>query len=88
MQHVHLFERMLIFDRHALCRVEALAWSPRAFVYHNFLSDEECDHIISSAKPMVGPVKTTPAALCRKWMPVYLIQHNPLHCLDRGGVSA
>ncbi|NP_001131953.1 prolyl 4-hydroxylase 1 [Zea mays] len=30
---------------------EVLSWEPRAFVYHNFLSKEECDHLISLAKP-------------------------------------
>lgn len=25
--------------------VELLSWSPRAFVYHNLLNDEECDHL-------------------------------------------
>lgn len=24
-------------------RVEQVSWSPRAFVYHNFLTDEECE---------------------------------------------
>lgn len=37
--------------------IEQLSWKPRAFVVHNFLSDEECDHLIklvscvASAKP-------------------------------------
>ncbi|KAM0844400.1 hypothetical protein ACQ4PT_057076 [Festuca glaucescens] len=30
---------------------EVLSWEPRAFVYHNFLSKEECEHLISLAKP-------------------------------------
>ncbi|PAN46657.1 hypothetical protein PAHAL_9G202200 [Panicum hallii] len=30
---------------------EVLSWEPRAFVYHNFLSKEECDYLISLAKP-------------------------------------
>lgn len=25
--------------------VEVLSWSPRAFVYHNLLTDEECRHV-------------------------------------------
>ena len=32
-------------------QIETLSWSPRAFLYHNFLSDEEADHIISTARP-------------------------------------
>ncbi|KAA8537476.1 hypothetical protein F0562_027084 [Nyssa sinensis] len=30
---------------------EVLSWEPRAFIYHNFLSKEECMHLISLAKP-------------------------------------
>ncbi|GAB2282885.1 hypothetical protein Dimus_017419 [Dionaea muscipula] len=31
--------------------VEVLSWEPRAFVYHNFLSKEECEYLIELAKP-------------------------------------
>lgn len=31
-------------------KVEQISWSPRAFVYHNFLSDEECEHLKALAK--------------------------------------
>ncbi|KAI4381803.1 hypothetical protein MLD38_007842 [Melastoma candidum] len=31
--------------------VELLSWEPRAFVYHNFLSAEECQHLINLGKP-------------------------------------
>ncbi|KAJ0468555.1 putative procollagen-proline 4-dioxygenase [Helianthus annuus] len=31
--------------------VEVISWEPRAVVYHNFLSQEECDHLINTAKP-------------------------------------
>ncbi|KZV53826.1 hypothetical protein F511_00092 [Dorcoceras hygrometricum] len=31
--------------------VEVISWEPRAFVYHNFLSKEECDYLISIAEP-------------------------------------
>nr|WGT02532.1 prolyl 4-hydroxylase 3 [Tamarix hispida] len=37
--------------------VEILSWEPRAFRYHNFLSKEECDYLISLAKPHM--VKST-----------------------------
>ncbi|XP_020574544.1 probable prolyl 4-hydroxylase 3 [Phalaenopsis equestris] len=30
---------------------ELLSWEPRAFIYHNFLSKEECEHLIELAKP-------------------------------------
>ncbi|KAK9817816.1 hypothetical protein WJX72_002663 [[Myrmecia] bisecta] len=33
--------------------IEQLSWSPRAYVYHNFLSPEECDHIIAKARPQM-----------------------------------
>lgn len=32
-------------------KVEILSTSPRVVVYHNFLSDEECDHLIRQARP-------------------------------------
>jgi len=31
--------------------VEVISWEPRAFVYHNFLTQEECEYLISLAKP-------------------------------------
>ncbi|KAJ7957916.1 Prolyl 4-hydroxylase alpha-like protein [Quillaja saponaria] len=30
---------------------EVISWEPRAFIYHNFLSKEECDYLMSLAKP-------------------------------------
>ncbi|XP_050214958.1 probable prolyl 4-hydroxylase 3 [Mercurialis annua] len=30
---------------------EILSWEPRAFLYHNFLSKEECEYLIALAKP-------------------------------------
>ncbi|KAL5847902.1 hypothetical protein ACOSQ3_011426 [Xanthoceras sorbifolium] len=30
---------------------EIIAWEPRAFVYHNFLSKEECEYLINLATP-------------------------------------
>jgi len=33
--------------------IEVLSWSPRVFVFHNFLSEEECDHIITLSKPFL-----------------------------------
>ncbi|XP_048607173.1 prolyl 4-hydroxylase 5 isoform X1 [Brassica napus] len=31
--------------------VEVISWEPRAVVYHNFLTNEECEHLINLAKP-------------------------------------
>nr|XP_043633547.1 probable prolyl 4-hydroxylase 6 [Erigeron canadensis] len=44
-------------------RVMQISWRPRAFVYKNFLTDAECDHLIEVArhklkKSMVADVKT------------------------------
>jgi len=36
------------------CRVEQLSWKPRAWVYHSFMSAEECDHIIGLAAPRMA----------------------------------
>lgn len=33
--------------------VEVISWEPRAFVYHNFLSKEECEYLINLAKPLM-----------------------------------
>ncbi|KAF2312457.1 hypothetical protein GH714_034737 [Hevea brasiliensis] len=32
---------------------EVISWEPRAFIYHNFLSKEECDYLINLAKPQM-----------------------------------
>ncbi|KAJ0753490.1 putative procollagen-proline 4-dioxygenase [Helianthus annuus] len=37
--------------------VEVISWEPRAVVYHNFLSQEECEYLINMAKPHM--VKST-----------------------------
>ncbi|KAK4790990.1 hypothetical protein SAY86_031403 [Trapa natans] len=31
--------------------VEIISWEPRAFVYHNFLTKDECEYLIELAKP-------------------------------------
>lgn len=49
--------RYLIYQNPWLCcscREEVISWSPRAFVMHNFLSDEECDYIKTLAKPQAS----------------------------------
>ncbi|XP_044506975.1 probable prolyl 4-hydroxylase 7 [Mangifera indica] len=40
-------KRKAIFDP---THVTQLSWSPRAFIYRGFLTDEECDHLINLAK--------------------------------------
>ncbi len=37
--------------------VETLSWEPRVFLYHNFLTLQECEHIISLGRPTL--VKST-----------------------------
>ncbi|KAK8572599.1 hypothetical protein V6N12_028651 [Hibiscus sabdariffa] len=32
---------------------EVISWEPRAFLYHNFLSKEECEYLIKIAKPFM-----------------------------------
>ncbi|XP_058767337.1 probable prolyl 4-hydroxylase 10 [Vicia villosa] len=34
--------------------VETISWEPRAFLHHNFLTKEECEHIIRIAKPRMS----------------------------------
>ena len=39
---------------HCACaRVEQLSWTPRAYVYHNFLSPMECEHVVKISRPLV-----------------------------------
>jgi prolyl 4-hydroxylase len=35
-------------------RIETVAWNPRAFVYHNFLSEAEVDHLVRLGSQRVG----------------------------------
>ncbi|KAK6924543.1 Prolyl 4-hydroxylase alpha subunit, Fe(2+) 2OG dioxygenase domain [Dillenia turbinata] len=39
------------FDRSTERWTEVISWEPRAFVYHNFLTKDECEHLIELAKP-------------------------------------
>ena len=32
-------------------RIEQISWEPRAFVFHDFLTEEECDHLIKLGTP-------------------------------------
>lgn len=36
-------------------RVVQVSWKPRAFLYKNFLSESECDHLVSLAEPKLQP---------------------------------
>ncbi|KAF6253134.1 hypothetical protein COO60DRAFT_1643423 [Scenedesmus sp. NREL 46B-D3] len=36
-----------------MLRIETISWSPRAFLYHNFLSREEVDHIVGAVEKLV-----------------------------------
>ncbi|KAH7365546.1 hypothetical protein KP509_18G034000 [Ceratopteris richardii] len=38
-------------DKSDMPWVEVLSWEPRASIYHNFLSKEECEYLISLGKP-------------------------------------
>lgn len=38
----------------ASSRIQTISWHPRLAVYHNFLSEEECDHIKKQAAPFVS----------------------------------
>lgn len=38
----------------AACRIEVVSWKPRAFIYHNFLSEEEAEHMKRMAAPTVS----------------------------------
>lgn len=38
-------------------KVEQVSWKPRAFLYHNFLTDEECEHLKNLARSRL--VKST-----------------------------
>ncbi|KAL6222228.1 hypothetical protein ACLB2K_005620 [Fragaria x ananassa] len=44
-------ERTQEDDRSKEQWVEVISWEPRAFVYHNFLTQQECDYLIDLAKP-------------------------------------
>jgi hypothetical protein len=43
--------------RPSACRVEVVSWKPRAFIYHNFLSEEEAEHVKRLAAPTVSSGK-------------------------------
>ena len=42
--------------------IEPLSWSPRAFLYHSFLSPEECEHIRGLARPRLERSQVVDAA--------------------------
>ena len=46
------------------CRAEQISAHPRAYVYHNFLSSEECDHIVALARPRVKAARAHQCGVC------------------------
>ncbi|KAL8143193.1 hypothetical protein V2J09_016225 [Rumex salicifolius] len=42
--------------------IEFVSWEPRAFVYHNFLSKEECKYLIDVATPHMQKARTSSGA--------------------------
>ena len=40
-------------------RIETISWSPRAFVFHNFLSEEEVQHMLGIVEKQVGNQRVT-----------------------------
>ncbi|KAH1260203.1 hypothetical protein AAZX31_02G042100 [Glycine max] len=38
-------------DDQVALRMEVISWQPRAFLYHNFLTKEECEYLINIATP-------------------------------------
>ena len=45
--------------------IEQISWEPRAFVYHNFLTPEECAHLVNLAKATAGGSKRATVADAR-----------------------
>jgi len=41
-------------DHRRKWNMEVLGWKPRAFLFHNFLTEEECDHLIATAEPTMA----------------------------------
>lgn len=44
------------------CRIQTISWKPRAIVYHGFLSEQECRHIINVSHAQVGRLVRNPLA--------------------------
>jgi len=75
-------------------RVQVISWKPRAFVYHNFLSDDEAAHIIKTAAPQVTAAllaagfrlclsnKGLPSITC--WIPETVCVHDLVCCSVTG----
>ncbi|QDZ24903.1 prolyl 4-hydroxylase [Chloropicon primus] len=49
--YVHELEVSLDAAGSAGTRIEPFSWKPRAFTIHNFLTEEECDHLVALAEP-------------------------------------
>ncbi|XP_026429084.1 prolyl 4-hydroxylase 1-like [Papaver somniferum] len=44
-----------------IVKPEIISWAPRIIVLHDFLSSEECDHLIEIARPRLQPTKVQDA---------------------------
>jgi hypothetical protein len=42
-------DRVLQLVDRSLSIYESCSWDPRAYIYHNFLTEEECDYFIQKA---------------------------------------
>lgn len=38
----------------AVVRIEHLSWKPRAWLYHNFMTADECEHVMELARPSMA----------------------------------
>ncbi|KAI4390000.1 hypothetical protein MLD38_002159 [Melastoma candidum] len=54
LHHAQKVERFSELGRRGEQWTEVLSWEPRAFLYHNFLSKEECEYLIGLAKPRIA----------------------------------
>lgn len=36
-----------------ILRIEQLSWKPRSYLFHNFLTERECEHIIDITRPFL-----------------------------------
>lgn len=36
-----------------ILRIEQLSWKPRSYLFHNFLTESECDYLIAISRPFV-----------------------------------
>lgn len=66
--------------RHYCCRIETISWSPRAYIYHNFLSDEEIRHMLDLVETTVRVCRHTRCQACVR---VYMCCSEQQHRLNK-----